>query len=149
MRQQVSHYKKNSLKYIWSKKMLMYFLILISVNLSACGFPIKPRIGMYPILGGSLQIVASVLVYAIPISAFICFFMGIEKYFKNCKYYNILWMIISLIFSNLLLLLIGISPEQNQLGAYIIGLLTFSLFILAPTLGSSVYKNRKKRNNPD
>ena len=144
-------------------------LILLALSLSGCGidskyvfiysFPISglpiagfPIIGVYTglnmgveYISGSLRVLCSIVVYAILFSLLATLLLYIKKSFENkvlFQYYILYWLVASLIFANLFLLLIGYVPDMNH---YYNKVLRVSLDILLPTLLPAFYQYFRKR----
>ena len=130
------------------------FLILCFLCLSGCEFPIKGFHSDLPsndLITGSFRILASIVVYVILLSVLATIPLFINKSFKITKIYRLyklFWLVASLVFSNLLLLLFNVeptSPIENE--EYMSFMFVLVIAVLLPTLLPAIYQNHAKNNN--
>ncbi len=130
-------------------KIKLCLLVLCSVYLSGCSFPIVgisnlSMGGSNLINGSSLRITFSIVVYAILLSILATIPLFIIKSFESStvyKYYKLFWCIASFIFANLFLLLLNIGPDLQ----YFSYMLILILLVLILTLLPAAYQYHKNR----
>ena len=153
-------------------------LIFLALNVLGCGidskyvflyiFPISglpiagfPSIDTFAwrrmggeLITGPLRMFCSIVVYAILLSALATIPLYIKKSFENkvlFKYYVLYWLVASLIFATLFLLLLGIVPNMPSYYStnieYIYFMLALCTDILLPPMLPALYQHYKKRKN--
>lgn len=148
----------------YRKSVSWFLLILLALYLSGCridsryalpisgflltGFPI---IDVYAsqrmegeLITDSHRVFSSVVVYAILLSLFATIPLYIKKSFENktlYQYYVLYWLLTSLIFATLFLLLVGIVPSMY---GYTNRALCLMLDVLLPALLPAFYQHCKK-----
>ncbi|NOT84555.1 MAG: hypothetical protein HOP02_07190 [Methylococcaceae bacterium] len=138
----------SKLKSLFIKNSLTISLILVLCCASVLAGIFNPLGNWWgrsnsPHLAEKIPIIfASIAVYAIMFNILVTIPLYIKKCFQDAqfyKFYKLFWWIAAIIFANLFLLLLNVSP-QNNYKEYIVFSLVLILIILVPALTSATYQ---------